>query len=58
MAALKLARPNPTREGFAGALLVAMLDINGLPAVYDKTNRHGLAFVDPAVVTRDSKFRH
>lgn len=58
VAALKLAGPNPTRESFAGALQVATLDINGLPAVYDKTNRQGLAFVDLAVVTRESKFRH
>lgn len=58
VAALKLAGPSPTRESFAGALQVATLDINGLPAVYDKTNRQGMAFVDLAVVTHDAKFRH
>ena len=58
VAALKLAGPSPTREGFVGALQVATLDINGLPAVYDKTNRQGLAFVDLALVTRESKFMH
>lgn len=58
VAALKLAGPSPTREGFASALQTATLDINGLSAVYDKANHRGMAFVDLSLVTRDSKFRH
>ena len=58
VAALKLAGPSPTREGFASALQGATLDINGLPAVYDKANHQGMSFVDLSLVTRDSKFRH
>lgn len=58
VAALKLAGPNPTREGFLSALQTATLDINGLPVVYDKTNHQGMSFVDLSLVTRDSKFRH
>lgn len=58
VAALKLAGPNPTREGFVSALQTATLDINGLPVVYDKTNHQGMSFVDLSLVTRDSKFRH
>ena len=58
VAALKLAGPSPTREGFASALQGATLDINGLPVVYDKTNHQGMSFVDLSLVTRDSKFRH
>ena len=58
VAALKLAGPNPTREGFVSALQSATLDINGLPVVYDKTNHQGMSFVDLSLVTRESKFRH
>jgi branched-chain amino acid transport system substrate-binding protein len=58
VAALKLAGPSPTREGFVSALQTATLDINGIPAVYDKTNHQGMSFVDLSLVTRDSKFRH
>ena len=58
VAALKLAGPNPTREGLVGALQSATLDINGMPAVYDKANHQGMSFVDLSLVTRDSKFRH
>lgn len=58
VAALKLAGPNPTREGFVSALQTATLDINGLPVVYDKTNHQGMSFVDLSLVTRESKFRH
>ena len=58
VAALKLAGPSPTREGFASALQGATLDINGLPAVYDKANHQGMSFVDLSLVTRNSKFRH
>jgi branched-chain amino acid transport system substrate-binding protein len=58
VAALKLAGPNPTREGFVDALQNATLDINGLRASYDATAHQGLAFVDLSLVTRDLKFRH
>jgi branched-chain amino acid transport system substrate-binding protein len=58
VAALKLAGPNPTREGFIDALQHATLDINGLRASYDTANHQGLAFVDLSLVTRDLKFRH
>ena len=58
VAALKLAGPSPTREGFTSALQGATLDINGLPVVYDKANHQGMSFVDLSLVTRDSKFRH
>jgi branched-chain amino acid transport system substrate-binding protein len=58
VAALKLAGPSPTREGFADALQNAALDINGMRAVYEPTNHQGLAFVDLSLVTRDLKFRH
>ena len=58
VAALRLAGPSPTREGFVSALQIATLDINGLPVVYEKTNHQGMSFVDLSLVTRDLKFRH
>ncbi len=58
VAALKLAGPSPTREGLVAALQSATLDINGIPAVYEKNNHQGMSFVDLSLVTRDSKFRH
>jgi branched-chain amino acid transport system substrate-binding protein len=58
VAALKLAGPNPTREGFVNALQNTPLDINGLRASYDATLHQGLGFVDLSLVTRDLKFRH
>ena len=58
VAALKLAGPSPTREGLVAALQSATMDINGLPAVYDKVSHQGMSFVDLSLVTRDSKFRH
>ena len=58
VAALKLAGPSPTREGLVEALQSTTLDINGLTAVYEKTNRQGMSFVDLALVTRESKFMH
>ncbi len=58
VAALKLAGPNPTREGFVGALQTSTLDINGLAASYSRNSHQGLNFVDLSLVTRDSKFRH
>ena len=58
VAALQLAGPSPTREGLVSALQTATLDINGLNVAYEKTDRRGLSFVDLALVSRDSKFRH
>jgi branched-chain amino acid transport system substrate-binding protein len=58
VAALRLAGPSPTRESFVTALQSATLDINGIAAVYDRTNHQGMSFVDLSLVTRDSKFRH
>ncbi len=58
VAALKLARPSPTREGLVSALQIAMLDINDLPVVNEKTNHQGMLFVELSLVTRDLKFRH
>jgi branched-chain amino acid transport system substrate-binding protein len=58
VAALKLAGPSPTREGFTDALQNATLDINGMRASYSTTHHQGLAFVDLALVTRELKFRH
>lgn len=58
VAALKLAGPNLTREGFTSALQGATLDINGMPVVYEKANHTGMAFVDLSLVTRELKFRH
>jgi ABC-type branched-subunit amino acid transport system substrate-binding protein len=56
--ALRLAGPSPTREGFVAALDGATLDLNGLKSSYTRDNHQGLAFVDLAIVTRDSTFRH
>lgn len=56
--ALRLAGPNPTREGFLAALDGARLDLNGLKAVYGNDLHQGLGFVDLSIVTRDLKFRH
>ncbi|MEI8157040.1 MAG: ABC transporter substrate-binding protein [Burkholderiales bacterium] len=56
--ALRLAGPNPTREGFLLALDGARMDLNGLKAVYDRDLHQGLNFVDLSIVTRESKFRH
>lgn len=58
VAALLLAGPKPSREGFVAALEGATLDINGLRASYDRSSHKGLAFVDISMVTRESKFRH
>jgi ABC-type branched-subunit amino acid transport system substrate-binding protein len=56
--ALRLAGPSPTRESFVAALDGATLDLNGLKSSYTRDNHQGLAFVDLAIVTRDSRFRH
>ena len=57
VAALRLAGPKPSREGFVTALEGATLDINGLRASYDRSNHKGLAYVDISIITRESKFR-
>ncbi|MEO8120627.1 MAG: ABC transporter substrate-binding protein, partial [Rhodoferax sp.] len=56
--ALRLAGPGLTREGFVAALDGATLDLNGLKSSYTHDNHQGLAFVDIAIVTRESRFRH
>lgn len=58
VAALQLAGPNPTREGFVVALDNAKIDLNGLSANYARDNHVGVAFVDLALVTRSGKFQH
>lgn len=59
VAALQLAGPNPTREGFVRALHAAgSLDLNGLRAVYTPELHAGLNLVDLAIVARDGRFRH
>lgn len=59
VAALRLAGPQPTREGFVQALEQAgTLDLAGLKAVYRPGDHTGLSLVDLAVVTRDGRFRH
>lgn len=58
VAALRLAGPNLSREGFVAALDGAKLDISGLRVGYDASNHQGLAFVDLALVTSESRFRH
>ena len=59
VAALQLAGPNPTREGFVQALHAAGgLDLAGLRAVYTPGNHAGLSLVDLSIVTREGKFRH
>ncbi len=40
------------------ALDGSRLDINGLKASYGSDLHQGLGFVDLAIVTRESKFRH
>jgi len=57
VAALQLAGPKPSREGFVTALEGATLNINGLRASYDRSNHKGLEFVDISIITRDAKFR-
>ena len=56
--ALRLAGPNPTRDGFLAALDGARLDLNGLKIVYASDLHQGLGFVDLSIVTRESRFRH
>jgi ABC-type branched-subunit amino acid transport system substrate-binding protein len=58
--ALRLAGPNPTREGFVRALYGAGgLELSeGLRATYAPGEHTGLTLVDLAIVTREGKFRH
>ena len=56
--ALKLAGPNPSREGFQKALEGAKLNLNGLRVSYESDFHQGLNFVDLSIVTRELKFRH
>ncbi len=58
--ALRLAGPQPTREGFVKGIHAAGgLDIaDGMRAVYGRDGHAGLTAVDLAIVTRDLKFRH
>ncbi len=59
VAALQLAGPRPTREGFVAALQSgATLELNGLRARYEAGQHRGLEFVDIALVTRQAKFQH
>jgi len=59
VAALKLAGPEPTREGFVQALHQAgTIDLNGLRAKYQPGDHTGLTLVDLAIYTRDNRFMH
>jgi branched-chain amino acid transport system substrate-binding protein len=60
VAALRLAGPQPTREGFIKALHAAGgVDIaDGLRASFKSGDHTGLTAVDLAIVTRELKFRH
>lgn len=60
VAALRLAGPKPTREGFVRALEAApSLELSErLRAVYKPGDHPGLTAVDLAIVTHDLKFRH
>jgi branched-chain amino acid transport system substrate-binding protein len=59
VAALKLAGPEPTREGFVQGLLKARaIDINGLRLKYQPGDYTGLTLVDLAIFTRDNRFMH
>lgn len=58
--ALRLAGPNPTREGFVRNLHKAGgLDLGGgLRARYQPGDHAGLTLIDLAIVTREGKFQH
>jgi branched-chain amino acid transport system substrate-binding protein len=58
--ALRLAGPNPTREGFVRSLHAAGgLDLGGgLRARYTPGDHTGLTLVDLAIVTREGQFQH
>jgi ABC-type branched-subunit amino acid transport system substrate-binding protein len=60
VAALRLAGPHPTREGFVRSLYSAGgIDLSdGLRASYAPGDHRGLTLVDLAIVTREGKFRH
>jgi branched-chain amino acid transport system substrate-binding protein len=58
--ALRLAGPNPTREGFVKGLYAAGgVDLGeGLRVNYAPGDHKGLSLVDLAIVTREGRFRH
>lgn len=56
VAALKLAGPQPTREGFVKGLIGSTIDLGGLKASYTPGDHAGSNFVDLAIVTREGKF--
>ncbi|WP_298833713.1 ABC transporter substrate-binding protein [uncultured Piscinibacter sp.] len=56
VAALRLAGPQPTREGFVKALQGANIDLGGIKLSYRPGDHGGASFVDLAMVTRDGKF--
>jgi ABC-type branched-subunit amino acid transport system substrate-binding protein len=59
VAALRLAGPTPTREGFVKALHAAGgLDFNGLHLDYHEGNHTGMTLVDLSIVTKEGRFRH
>lgn len=59
VAALRLAGPEPTREGFVQALEKAGgVDLGGMRAKYAPGDHAGLSFVDLAIVTREGRFQH
>lgn len=56
VAALRLAGPQPTRSGFAKALIGANFDLGGFRLEYGNGLHTGSTYVDLAMVTRDGKF--
>lgn len=57
--ALRLAGPQPTREGLVGAIESAgSLNLSGLRNSYGATRHQGMSLVELAIVTRDGKFLH
>ncbi|CAA9429743.1 MAG: hypothetical protein AVDCRST_MAG51-2537, partial [uncultured Ramlibacter sp.] len=59
VAGLRLAGPKPTRASFVeGITKAGALDLNGLRAKYQPGEYTGLAMVDLAIYTRDSRFMH
>jgi len=59
VAALRLAGPNPSREGLVQALETSGgMDLNGLKLIYQPGNHAGMSLVDLSIVTKEGKFRH
>jgi ABC-type branched-subunit amino acid transport system substrate-binding protein len=56
VAALRLAGPRPTREGFVRALDGAVLQLGGLKSSYRAGDNEGSTFVDLSIVTPQGKF--